>query len=298
MPVRPPAEVELTVSLVRVLLAEQHPDLAGLPVRLVAHGWDNATFRLGDALAIRLPRRAAAAQLVEHEQRWLPTIAALLPVAVPAPVRVGLPSTRYRWSWSVVPWLDGQTAAAQPVAGRTAWATALADTLTALHVPAPDDAPANLFRGGPVASRGDAVAERIAAGHLDAIAPDARSRARGLWAAAVTAPRWDAAPVWLHGDPHPANLLQRGGTLAALLDFGDLTSGDPACDLATAWLTFDAPGRAAFRAQVDRSRPADPGRWLRAAGWALVIASACLAHSDDDPTMAAIGSHAARALLA
>lgn len=298
MAVRPPAEVELTAGLVRALLAEQHPDLAHLPVELVAQGWDNGTFRLGDDLAVRLPRRAAAAALVENEQRWLPTLGALLAVAVPAPVRVGRPSALYPWSWSVVPWLAGQTAAAQPVAARTGWAVELADALTALHVPAAADAPVNPFRGGPVATRGDSVTERIDAGHLDGVVPHARDRARELWADGLTAPRWGAEPVWLHGDPHPANLLQRDGTLAALLDFGDLTAGDPACDLATAWLTFDAAGRAAFRARVDGSRPADPGRWRRAAAWALVLASAFLTHRDDDPTMAAIGSHAVRQLLA
>ncbi len=298
MAVRPPAEVELTAGLVRALLAEQHPDLADLPTELVTHGWDNATFRLGDDLAVRLPRRAAAATLVENEQRWLPTLGALLTVAVPAPVRIGRPCELYPWSWSVVPWLEGRTAAAGPVPARTAWAVDLADALTALHVPAPAGAPVNPFRGGLVATRGDAVIERIDAGHLDGVVPDARNRARALWADAVTAPRWAAEPVWLHGDLHPANLLELDGALAAVLDFGDLTSGDPACDLATAWLTFDAAGRAAFRARTDRSRPADPGRWRRAAAWALVVASACLAHRDDDPVMAAIGTHTVRQLLA
>ncbi|HYQ75008.1 aminoglycoside phosphotransferase family protein [Cellulomonas sp.] len=323
MPVKPPAEVDLTTDLVRALLEDQHPDLAALPLRLAAHGWDNATFRLGDDLAVRLPRREAAAHLVEHEQRWLPTLAALCPVPVPAPVRIGRPGPRYGWAWSVVPWIVGTHAADQPVADRTRWAPELAEALLALHVPAPAGAPVNPFRGGALAGRSAALEARFEAGHLDAavraaiaggdgavgagaVGPDAgtvaaRRRLDALWRDALAAPAWPGPPVWLHGDPHPGNLVAAEGRLAGLLDFGDLTAGDPACDLATAWLTFDAAGRAAFReradALADAGGPHDPGRWRRAAGWALTMASALVAHGDDDPVIAASGFHAIGELL-
>ncbi len=302
MPVTPPAEVDLSPALVRALLTAQHPDLAGLPVRPAAHGWDNATFRLGDALAVRLPRREAAAHLVEHEQQWLPVLAALCPVPVPAPVRVGVPGPLFGWSWSVVPWFDGRHAVDQPVADRTAWARDLAEALTALHVPAPAEAPVNPVRGGSLTGRAAALGERLDAGYLDGVLPDARARAGALWRDALAAPAWPGPPVWLHGDPHPANLVAGGGALLALLDFGDLTGGDPACDLATAWLTFDDAGRAAFRARTDElvragGHPEDPGLWRRAAGWALVMASAMVTHGDDDPVIATIGRHALRGLL-
>lgn len=312
MPVKPPAEVDLTTDLVRALLADQHPDLAARPLRLVAHGWDNATFRLGDDLAVRLPRREAAAHLVEHEQRWLPGLAPLCPVPVPAPVRIGRPSPRYGWAWSVVPWVAGAPAATQPVADRTAWATALAEALDALHVPAPAGAPVNPSRGGTLVGRSAALHERLAAGHLDAAlrsatgpetpVPAARRRVDDLWAGALAAPAWPGPLVWLHGDPHPANLVVADGHLAGLLDFGDMTAGDPACDLATAWLTFDTRGRTAFRRRVDALAdargPLDPGRWRRAAGWALVMASALVTHGDDDPVVAAAGTHAIVELIA
>ena len=115
----PAANIDVTEQLVRRLLTQQFPDLAGLPLRLAANGWDNAIFRLGSNLAVRLPRREAAAHLIEHEQRWLPQLT------------------------------------------------------------------------------------------------------RGL------------------GRAPAANLVTRGGTLAAVIDFGDLTAGDPATDLAAAWLVFD-----------------------------------------------------------
>jgi aminoglycoside phosphotransferase (APT) family kinase protein len=303
VPDKPPAEVDLTADLVHALLAEQHPDLAGLPLRLAAHGWDNATFRLGDDLAVRLPRRAVAARLVEHEQQWLPVLARLCPLPVPAPVRAGRPSAAFAWSWSVVPWFAGTPASQVPVADRSAWAPALAEALAALHVPAPVGAPVNPVRGGALAGRRAAFTERLDAGHLDHLVPDARVRALALWHDALAAPAFPGPAVWAHGDPHPANLVARDGTLAALLDFGDVTGGDPACDLATAWLTFDARGRAAFRDRTDAladaaGGPPDRGRWRRAAGWALVMASALVTHGDDDPTLAGIGAHAVRELLA
>lgn len=299
MPVKPAAEVALSADLVLALLTEQHPDLAALPVRLVAHGWDNATFRLGEDLAVRLPRREAAAHLVEHEQRWLGELARRCPVPVPAPVRTGRPGAGFPWAWSVVPWFPGTHAADEPVAARTAWAPALAEALAALHAAASPDAPVNPVRGGELADRSAALRGRLE--HLEARSPGAAARAEALWEDALAAPRWAGAPLWLHGDPHPANLVVRDGRLAALLDFGDLTAGDPACDLATAWLTFDDEGRAAFRERsdslADAAGPPDPGRWRRAAGWALVMASAMVAHGDDDPPIAATGAHAVRALL-
>jgi aminoglycoside phosphotransferase (APT) family kinase protein len=103
----PAAEIEVDESLVRALLAEQHPDLAGLSLEETGAGWDNVLWRLGGSLVVRLPRAASAAALTKHEQRWLPEPAPRLPLPIPAPVRVGEPTDRFPWSWSVVPWLVG-----------------------------------------------------------------------------------------------------------------------------------------------------------------------------------------------
>ena len=114
------------------------------------------------------------------------------------------------------------------------------------------------------------------------------------WSAASNYP---GPPLWLHGDPHPLNLLVGDdGDLAAILDWGDLTAGDPACDLATAWLCFDAPGRAAFRAAAANPHH-DAAVWTRAQAWALHLAAIFVAHSDDMPQLSAIGEQARAALL-
>jgi aminoglycoside phosphotransferase (APT) family kinase protein len=107
----PAADVDVTTELVRRLLADQHPDLAGRPVEFLANGWDNAMFRLGDDLLARLPRREAAAQILLNEQRWLPVLAPKIQLPIPSPERTGLPARGYPFSWSVVPYLPGQPAA-------------------------------------------------------------------------------------------------------------------------------------------------------------------------------------------
>ena len=99
----PPAEVEIDGDLVRNLLRDQHPDLAHLPLQLIDVGWDNAMFRLGKQFLVRLPRRQLAASLIENEQRWLPVIAARLPIPVPAPVRVGQPGAAIHGSGASCP---------------------------------------------------------------------------------------------------------------------------------------------------------------------------------------------------
>jgi aminoglycoside phosphotransferase (APT) family kinase protein len=290
------AEVEIDVELVRALLAEQHPDLAGLPLRVAAQGWDNVMARLGGDLAVRLPRRQVAAELVEKEQRWLPGLAPRLPVTVPVPVRVGRPSSAlgYPWSWSVVPWVPGTRASDVPVARRAATAVPLADFLLALHRPAPAGHPVNPVRGVPLGPRDEVVRARLASG----VVPD-EARALAVWERAVAAPAWDGPPLWVHGDPHPGNLVVTDdGTLAAVVDLGDLTAGDPATDLAAAWLVLDAPARAVFRGHLAERYPADDPVWVRARGWALSMASSMLTSGPEHAWLLALGAESLERVLA
>ena len=288
----PEAEVEVDLGLVARLLEVQHPDLLDRPMRIAANGWDNVVVRLGDDLAVRGPRRAAAAVLVEHEQRVLPRIAPLLPLAVPVPLRVGRPTAFYPWSWSVVPWLRGEVAASVLPSVRDAWAVPLAEALAALHVPADADAPANPVRGVPLAARGEAIRARMRAGSF--------ARAGQLRAAFdrdAAADAYAGPARWLHGDPHPLNMLCVDARLTALIDFGDVTAGDPATDLATGWLTFTPTGRGAFVDRYTTLTGADDATWRRARAWAAGMASAVLGASDDHPALAAVGRHAVEQIL-
>lgn len=150
---KPAAEVEIDERAAHALLLDQHPDLAGLPLRHVDSGWDNVMFRLGDELALRFPRRKIAAALIEHEQTWLPAVARSLPLPVPVPLRVGQPGRGYPWRWSILPWLTGTTA--DQCAPRSDQAAMFGKFLASLHRPAPPDAPRNPYRGVPLRNRMD-----------------------------------------------------------------------------------------------------------------------------------------------
>ncbi len=191
-----------------------------------------------------------------------------LPLPVPAPVRAGQPGLGYPWPWSIVPFLPGRVAAQDPPADPLRAAVSLGTFLAALHVEAPPDAPANVVRGVPLSERTATVAQNLVA------AGDAADREAvlALWEACVAAPKWSGPPVWVHGDLHPANILVHEGHVSGVIDFGDLTSGDPAADLSVAWMLLPAgPGRDAFRAAYLKGRRArsrqgllDQGQWLGA----------------------------------
>jgi aminoglycoside phosphotransferase (APT) family kinase protein len=228
----PAAEVEVTADLVRRLLACQHPDLATLPVRPLANGWDNSLFRLGDDLVARLPRRTLGASILVNEQRWLPSLASRLPLPVPVPARTGVPGEGYPWPWSVVPFLPGTPASDGPPFDPWRAAADLGGFFSALHVPAPPEAPANPYRGVPLERRAATFEQNLAA--LDVAALDVagsggragREAVLAAWEAALAVPPWGGPPGWLHGDPHPANILIQDGRVSGVLDFGDITAGD------------------------------------------------------------------------
>ena len=290
----PAAEVPIDATLVRALLQEQHEDLSSLPLVEAGEGWDNKLFRLGDELLVRLPRRQMAAALVEHEQRWLPTLAPHLPLPVPTPVRVGRRGCGFPWSWSVVPWFGGDTAATLASGHTEAMAVRLAAFLAALHRPAPLDAPSNPFRTS-LSARSVVFIERLqyCGQWLE------QESALQVWRSALAAPAWQGPAVWLHGDIHPANLVVNAGELTAVIDFGDLTAGDPAVDLAVAWMMWPEGVRAQFRAAIDRTMQwGDDGLWRRARGWAVSLGVAYLVNSLDNPLTADIGRRTVAAALA
>lgn len=279
MPAVPAAEVEIDDDLVRRLLDEQlvprHPDVGSGMLRRVAEGWDNVTYRLGDRWAVRLPRREVAAALIANEARSVPQLASHLPVAVPEPVFVGHPSDGYPWPWSMVRWIDGAPVAELPLAERAELVPGLAETLVSLHRPAPDDAPENPFRGVPLAARAAAVTGRWPT--VAAVRGDADADAlRAAWEAGLDATPWPGEPRWLHGDLHPLNLLHRDGRLVGLIDFGDVTSGDPANDLAIADLAFGPAAATALRVALDAAGVYDESVWVRARAWAASFTAALI----------------------
>jgi len=278
----PAAELDVSPDLARRLLARQHPDLAALPITLAAEGWDNTVFRLGEGLALRLPRRAIGAKLIQHEQRWLPMLKDRLPLAIPAPVRVGAAQDGYPWPWSVTLWFEGETAdLATPNEDQ---GEVLGGFFRALHQPAPEDAPLNPGRGVPLAVRLPAFEARVAGLTAKGVRLDAQIQA--IWEDALAAPN-DAAPTWIQGDPHPRNVVVADGRITAIIDWGDLGQGDRASDLAAVWMVL--PSAAARRHAMAACGAVSEATWRRARGWAVLYGVMLLdAGLTDDPRMAAI----------
>ncbi|WP_369069550.1 aminoglycoside phosphotransferase family protein [Kineococcus terrestris] len=264
-----PDQVPTDADLVRRLLAQQHPRWAHLPVRAVdSFGTDHDVYRLGDDLAARLPKVAFAAGQAVLESSWLPRLAPHLPVALPEHLAAGRPGCGYPFAWSVCRWLPGR--AASPATDDTeALASDLAGFLGALHAAPTTGAPARRAgaRGGPLAER-DAQVRAAVAELGDRV--DARAVLR-VWEEALDAPGWDGPEVWVHGDPLPGNLLVRDGRLSAVIDWGALAVGDPACDLQGAWNLLGAAHRARLRDDL----AVDEAQWLRGRGW--VVAQAVVA---------------------
>ncbi|MEV2249462.1 aminoglycoside phosphotransferase family protein [Streptomyces sp. NPDC050147] len=257
-------EADIDTDLVRRLLAARFPDWAHLAVEPVdSNGTVNAIYRLGDDMAVRLPRVEGGVGDVEREVLLLPRLAPSLPVAIPAPLGKGEPAEGFPWPWYVYRWLDGENPVVGGLAEPGLFAADLAEFVTALRRVDPADAPA-AYRGGPLARRDAATREAIALLH-GVIDTDAATAA---WDAALRAPRWDGPPVWVHADLQPGNLLTAGGRLSGVIDFGCMGLGEPAVDLITAWSLLTADAREGFRAAVD----VDDATWARGRGWALSIA--------------------------
>jgi len=260
-------EVPVDDIVVRRLLGEQFLEWSTLPLERVATpGSDHVLYRLGRELVVRLPRKEGVDPQIDKEQTWLPRLAPLVSCALPTPVAKGKPSRMYPFSWSVYTWLGGETPPEGMAASELARDLArFVATLQSVDLPGgPAHGSENFGRGEPLARRD--AATRAAIAELDEVV-DVRAVA-AAWEHALAAPVWEGPPVWLHGDLTTENILARDGRLAAVLDFGCLGVGDPACDLMVAWSLMTPEDREVFRTEVG----VDEATWARGRGWALSTA--------------------------
>lgn len=258
-------QLKIDEILARRLIATQFPQWRDLPIQPVAvSGWDNRTFHLGNDMLIRMPSAAEYAAKVAKEQKWLPKLAPFLPLPIPEPLAMGEPGEGYPWAWSIYRWIEGDTAALAPISDLGDFATSLAQFIIALQRIDTADGPVpgahNFYRGGELATYDTETRQAITA-LKDKIDVNA---ATTLWEAAL-ATTWDHSPVWVHGDVSAGNLLVQNGQLSAVIDFGGLVVGDPACDLAIAWTMFQNESREAFKTIL----PLDAGTWTRGRAWTL-----------------------------
>jgi aminoglycoside phosphotransferase (APT) family kinase protein len=293
-------EVDTDASLVRRLLTTQFPQWADLRIeRIESAGTDNAIYRLGDDMSVRLPRIVWAKGQIDKERRWLPKLAPLLPLAVPVPIALGSAAEGYPWDWAVYRWLEGENLLLEGIADPIETARTLAHFLAALQqidiAGAPLAAENLRMRGGPLSARDRHT--RVAIAQLDGIL-DGRYDAAAVmtaWEAALETPARERAPVWFHGDVLPGNLLFEHGRLHAVIDFSGLGAGDPACDLMIAWALFDGESRDAFRSAVG----VDDATWARGRAHALAQAAQFIPYYlDTNPVGVERACHSLDAVMA
>ena len=268
-------EVDTDPALVRRLLAAEFPEWADLPIEpVLPMGTDNALYRLGGDMVARLPRTERTSRRLEKERRWLPRLGPKLPLAVPVPLAEGAPAEGYPFAWSVYTWLQGENATFERVTDLSQFATDLAQFVADLQridpSPGPPPGEHNFFRGVPLARRDESTRASIATLGR-AIDVDAVTAA---WEAALHAPAWERPSVWVHGDLDSRNLLAEQGRLSAVIDWGGLGVGDPACDVMVVWKVFTADTRDLFRTALS----IDGATWARSRGWALSQAVDALAY--------------------
>jgi len=273
-------ELAIDAALVTRLIAEQFPRWTELRIeRVEPSGTDNAIYRLGADMAVRLPRQLSSRDVPAEEIRWLPMLAPHLPLALPEPIALGEPADGYPCQWLICRWLEGENATLERIADPSLAATDLAGFISALQAVDPTGGPAPDGRGGPLAPRDEWTRDSIAA-LADEIEFELVTAA---WKTALQAPEWSGRPVWIHGDLDSRNMLVQRGRLSAVLDFATMAVGDPACDVMVAWKMLPAEHRDTFRT----ARAVDDATWARARGWVLSQALMILSYytMETNPTL-------------
>jgi aminoglycoside phosphotransferase (APT) family kinase protein len=281
-------ELHTDAALVRRLLAAQLPDWAELPIeRVPSRGTDNALYRLGMDMVVRLPRIGWATGGIDKDFEWLPKLAPLLPVRIPVPLAKGEPGEGYPWRWGVYRWIDGENPDGVVDPHEVA---AFVNALHGLDLP-----------GGPPARRGRPLRQV-----QDEDARGALRQLRGLglvdvdaaaeaWEEALQAPAWPGPPVWVHGDLLSGNLILQDGRLTGVIDWSGAGVGDPACDFLAAWGLIPREQRDTYRAGVG----ADDATWARGRGWALSVGLIILPYyRETNPALAATGLRLIEEVLA
>lgn len=270
-------EIVVDEAVVRSLVRQQCPQWGDLLLVRAGAGTDNTTYRLGDGLAVRLPRTAGKAVSLRKEQAWLPHLRPLLPRPVPEPVFAGTPAAGFPLPWAIYRWIDGVEAQVGAVEDWARFGTDLAAFVDVLHhidlAGVTRAGELEWYRGGSLQSCDDWISaclddcRGIAGVDLDV------ETLERLWRDALGLPEPSSPHVWLHGDLKPTNLLVRGGKLHAVVDFGCLSVGFPDAEHSTVWDLPD-PARQAYWNRLSL----DELTWRRARAWAIAVGASGISY--------------------
>jgi len=273
-------ETEVDLALAQGLLRSQFPELSRQSLRPVASsGTENAMFRLGDELALRLPRLAGAAEGLIRESVWLPYLEQRLSLPVPVPVSLGEPAEGYPYPWAVVRWVPGEPARPDLLTDPVQVGRDLAAFIHCLQaVEVTNDQPRHARDRHP---RDQDAHVRLGLeglrGEVDA------AKVEAIWSKVLTAPDYSGPPLWCHADLMCSNLLLTDGRLSGVIDWETAGVGDPAVETHAAWGLLPAGGRQAFRDDLG----VDEATWLRGVGWILPGVFGIVYYRETNPILVA-----------
>lgn len=229
-------------------------------------------------MIIRLPSAECYASKVKIEQKWLPFLSKYLSVQISEPIAMGKPSKNYPYNWSVYKWIEGESANVlqEDKLNLNSIAEQLAQFLNELQkidiTGAPVAGVHNFYRGAsPIVYNVETKDTIVKLKELVDV-----EIVTEIWLKAISS-KWQNKPVWIHGDLSSGNILIKDKKLVAIIDFGGMAIGDPACDLTIAWTLFEKESRDIFRSSIKL----DSDTWARARGWALWKALITLASLKD-----------------
>lgn len=255
----------IDASLAKYLIRTQFPKYSNLDIKpMKKSGWDNRMFKLGDDMLIRIPSAECYAPQVKKEHKFLPRFKKYLSFEIPKPIAFGEPCDKYLFNWSIYKYIDGETATPDKIKNKAEFAKDIAKFLNEFEkidvTNGPEAGEHNFYRGGNLKVYDDEVKRSIEI-LKDKIDTEIIAK---IWNEAIET-KWRKDPVWVHGDLSMNNLLVKDGKLYAIIDFGCIAIGDPACDLAIAWTDFDDESRKIFKNSLNL----DEDTWNRGKAWAL-----------------------------
>lgn len=265
--------MKLTIEKIKLIIHEQFPEYDNLEIRMVKQsGHDNQSYHLGNRLSLRFPSAEEYSTQVIKEYKYCKMLQIKISIPITKPIALGIPSKYFPYHFSINQWIEGDTVTHTNV-DKNQLAVDLAHFLHDLHKCDTQEGPQpgkhNFYRGGLLSVYHDETIQAI----RNCVDFD-KDKCLSIWMKGINSEYKDK-PVWIHGDLEVGNILVRKSKLVAVIDFGNMAIGDPACDVVMAWTYFDQRSRKIFLNTLNL----DTQTIDRARSWALWKALITL----DDP---------------